>query len=154
MSSSYPQASSSSEVPFTSSDIHNLSMVVNIHQSLGRLTEAVSNLKDDTKSNHEKIEQLVQWTITIPNIEREVAQNSKDLRELRAQHSKDLNELGRRLEKDVNALGGRHDKDIKELEKIAHTASTFGQIAIVLIGSSVVLAIAILTFLYHHLVFK
>ncbi len=60
MSSPNPPAAFSSEAPFTPSDFYNLSTVVNIHQSLGRLTEAVSNLKDDTKSNSEKIEQLMQ----------------------------------------------------------------------------------------------
>ena len=89
-------------------------------------------MQDVTKSNIEKIDQLTHSFLALPGLERSVAQNAKD-----------LNELGR-----------RHDKDIKELEKIAHTASTFGQIALVLIGSSVALAIAILTFLYHHLVFK
>jgi len=132
MPSSNPPAVSSSEAPFTPTDFHNMSMVVNIYHSLGRLTEAVNNLKDDTKSNSEKIEQLIQRTIAIPNIEKAVEKNAKD----------------------VNEVGRRHDKDIKELEKIAHTASTFGKIALVLIGLSVVLAIAILTFLYHHLVFK
>jgi predicted RNase H-like nuclease (RuvC/YqgF family) len=99
-----------------------MSMVVNIYQSLGRLTEAISNLKDDTKSNSEKIEELIQWTIAIPNLERDVAKNTKD-----------LNELGR-----------RHDRDIKELEKVAHTAKTLGQIALSGIG------VAVLVYLYRH----
>ena len=131
-SHSYQPASAGTEPPFTPSDFHNMSMVVNIYHSFGGLTEAVNNLKDDTKSTSEKIEQLIQRTIAIPNIEKAVEKNAKD----------------------VNEVGRRHDKDIKELEKIAHTASTFGKIALVLIGLSVVLAIAILTFLYHHLVFK
>ena len=132
MSSANPQTTPGIEAPFTQSDIRNLSLAVDIYQRLGGLAEAVSTLKDDTKSNYEKIEQLIQWTIAIPTLEKDVQKNTKD-----------LNELGR-----------RHDKDIKELEKTAHTASTVGNIALVLIGSSVALAIAILTFLYHHLVFK
>jgi DNA repair exonuclease SbcCD ATPase subunit len=123
MSSANPQATSDSEAPFTQSDIRNLSLTVDIYQSLGRLTEAVSNLRDDTKSNYERIEQLIQWTIAIPNLEKEVQKNTKD-----------LNELGR-----------RHDKDIKEVEKIVHTAKTLGQIALSGLG------VAIVVYVYHHL---
>jgi DNA repair exonuclease SbcCD ATPase subunit len=152
MSSANPQPASGSEVPFTPSDIRNLSLAVDIYQRLGALAESVSNLKDDTRSNYERIEQLIQWTIAIPNLEKDVQKNTKDLNELGAQHNKDLNELGRRLEKDVNALGARHDKDIKELEKIAHTASAFGKIAFGVaapVAASII--VAVLIFVYHHL---
>jgi hypothetical protein len=125
-------ASAGTEAPFTPSDFHNLSMVVNIHQSLGGLTEAVRNLKEDTKSNSEKIEQLIQWTIAIPNIEKAVGKNANDL----------------------NQLGRRHDNGIKELEKVAHGAKLLGNIALVLIGSGILLLFPALGFLYHHLVFK
>jgi hypothetical protein len=152
MSSANTQTTSESEAPFTQSDIRSLSIAVDIYQRLGGLGEAVSTLKQDTKSNYEKIEQLIQWTIAIPNLEKDVQKNTKDLNELGVQHNKDLNELGRRLEKDVNALGGRHDKDIKELEKIAHTASTFGKIAFGVaapVAASII--VAVLIFIYHHL---
>ncbi len=69
-------------------------------------------------------------TIAIPNLEKEVAQNTKD-----------LNELGR-----------RHDRNITELEKVVHTASTFGKIAFGVatpVAASII--IAILIFIYHHL---
>ncbi len=127
-----PQATSGSEGPFSPSDIRNLSLAVDIYQSLGGLKAAVSYLQDVTKSNIEKIDELTHSFLAIPGLERGVAKNATD-----------LNELGR-----------RHDKKIGELEKVVHTASTLGKIALVLIGSSVVLAVAILSFLYHHLVFK
>jgi hypothetical protein len=96
--------------PIMPSDIRNLSAAVDIYQKLGGLTEAVSNLKDATKSNIEKVEQISQWVFAIPNLEKAVAQNTKDL----------------------NEVGKRHDKDIKELEKVAHTARRLGKIALVL----------------------
>jgi hypothetical protein len=151
MSTTPTPATARTATPYSINDLHDLNIVLDIFRGLEHRLSVVETI---AKFHGGKIEQLIQWTIALPNIEKEVAQNSKDLKELGPQHNKDLNELGKRLEKDVNALGGRHDKDIKELEKIAHTASTFGRIAIVLIASSVALAIAILTFLYHHLVFK
>jgi hypothetical protein len=121
--SSNPQATSGSEAPFTQSDIRNLSLAVDIYQRLGGLAEAVSNLRDVSKSNYEKIEQLIQWTIAIPNLEKEVQKNTKD-----------LNELGR-----------RHDKDIAELDKFVHTARTFGAVGLSGVG------VAALAYLYHRL---
>lgn len=145
--SSNPQASGS-EAPFSQSDIRNLSLAVDIYQRLGGLTEAVGNLREATKSNYERIEQLIEWTVAIPNLEKEVQKNTTELKELGARHNKDLNELGRRLEKDVNALGGRHDKDIKELEKVVHTTKVFGAIALSVFCGAGGLIIA---YLYHVL---
>jgi hypothetical protein len=48
----------------------------------------------------------------------------------------------------------RNSADLNGLGKIAHSAKFFGNIALVLIGSVVGLAFSIVTFLYHHLVFK
>jgi hypothetical protein len=120
-------ASAGTEAPFTPSDFHNLSMVVNIHQSLGGLTEAVRNLKEDTKSNSEKIEQLIQWTIAIPSLEKTVEKNSNDL----------------------NQLGRRHDNDIKELEKDVHAAKVFGTIALSVFCGAGGLVLAY----FYHLLF-
>jgi hypothetical protein len=128
MSSSNPQATSSNEAPFTQGDIRNLSIGVDIYRSLGGLQEAVDNLKAANKSNIEKIEQLTQWVFAIPNLEKSVAQNAKD-----------LNEVGR-----------RHDKDIKELEKVVHTASTFGKIALgVATPVAAGIIVAVLIYLSH-----
>jgi len=102
-------------------------MVVNIYQSLGRLTEAVNNLKDDTKSNSEKIEQLIQRIIAIPNIEKAVEKNATDL----------------------NQLGRRHDNAIKELEKDVHTAKVFGTIALSIFCGAGGLILAY----FYHLIF-
>ena len=96
------------EAPFAPSDIRNLSTTIDIFRTLGGLEKAVGVLEATTESHTEKIEQLTQWVFAIPNLEKTVAQNTKD-----------LNEVGR-----------RHDKDIKELEKVAHTASTLGKIAL------------------------
>jgi hypothetical protein len=145
--SSNPQAKPSSEAPLTPSDIHNLSTVIHI---LGGLEKAVIVLEGTTKSHTEKIEQLTQWVSAIPNLEKDVAQNTKDLNELGKRHDKDLNELGRRLEKDVNELGRRHDKDISALRNVAHTASTLGKIALGVIAPvAATILIAVLIFIYH-----
>lgn len=128
MSSTNPQVTSSSEAPFTPGDIRNLSVAVGIYEKLGGLTKAVSNLEDANKSSIEKIEQLTQWVFAIPNLEKAVAQNTKD-----------LNEVGR-----------RHDKDIKELEKVAHTASTLGKIALFVAAPVAVgIIIPVLISIYH-----
>jgi hypothetical protein len=117
-----------SETPLTPNDIHNLSIAVDIYQKLGGLAKAVSNLEEATKSNIEKIEQVTQWVFAIPSLEKAVAQNTKD-----------LNEVGR-----------RHDKDIKELEKVVHTASTFGKVALGLaIPVAAGIIIPILVSIYH-----
>jgi hypothetical protein len=145
-------AADSGGAAFSPNYLHDLSTTLNIYRTIGGLEEKVHVLEITAKSNSKNIDTLTEKAYAISYLEREVAQNSKDLKELGAQHNKDLNELGRRLEKDVNALGGRHDKDIKELEKVAHTASTFGKIAFGVaapVAASII--IAVLIFIYHHL---
>ena len=125
MATAPPTPPSGGEPPFRSSDIHNLSVAVDIYQKLGGLTAKVSNLEDRTNSNAEKVEQLTQWVFAIPSLERDVAQNTKD-----------LNELGR-----------RHDRDIRELEKVAYAIKMLG--AILLSGG---IGGAIFVYLYHHFI--
>ncbi len=113
--------------PLTPSDIRTVFTAVEIYRKLGGLEKAVDILEAATKSNIEKIERLTNKTdemaFHVPNLEKAIAR-----------HEKDLNELGR-----------RHDKDITELEKVVHTAKTFGAVALSGIG------LAILGYLYHHL---
>ena len=47
-----------------------------------------------------------------------------------------------------------HTKDLNGLGKVAHTAESFGKLALAITASGVVIAIAVLTYLSHHLVFK
>ena len=115
--SSNPQATPGSDAPLTPNGFRDLATVIDIFRTLGGIVV----LEAATKSHTEKIEQLTQWVSAIPHLEKNVAQNTKD-----------LNEVGR-----------RHDNDIKELEKIAHTAKTLGIIALSLIS-------VILTYLYHR----
>jgi hypothetical protein len=128
---------------FAPSDIRSMAAIIDIYRNLAGIVV----LEATTKSHTEKIEQLTQWVSAIPSIEKDVAQNTKDLNELGKRHDKDLNELGRRLEKDVNELGRRHDKDIKELEKVAHTADTLIRIVL---GILAAIAGPALFYLYHH----
>ena len=141
--SSNPQVTPGSEASLTPSDIRRLAATIDIFRTLGGIVV----LEATTKSHTEKFEQLTQWVSAIPNLEKDVAQNTKNLNELGKRHDKDLNELGRRLEKDVNELGRRHDKDIKELEKVAHTADKLTKIVASILG---VIAGPLLFYLYHH----
>jgi hypothetical protein len=155
----------SQEGPFTSTDIRNLSLAVDIYQSIGGLKTAVSYLQDVTKSNIEKIDHLSHSFLAIPGLERAVGQNAKDLNEVGRRHDKnlhelemrleqDVNELGRQLGKDVNELATRHDNKIHELEKFDHTTQTIGWVAISLAGVAVTVLGYFLHFLASHIVFK
>jgi hypothetical protein len=132
--------------PIPLNDSRNLAATIDIFRTLGGIVV----LEATTKSHTEKIEQLTQWVSAIPNLEKDVAQNTKDLNELGKRHDKDLNELGKRLERDVNELGKRHDKDISDLRNIAHTASTLGKIAVgILTPVAATVIIAVLLYIYH-----
>jgi hypothetical protein len=132
--------------PIPPGDFRNLAATIDIFRTLGGIVV----LEATTKSHTEKIEQLTQWVSAIPSLEKDVAQNTKDLNEFGKHHDKDLNELGRRLEKDVSELGRRHDKDISDLTNIAHTASTLGKIAVgVITPVAATIIIAVLIYIYH-----
>ena len=99
--------------PITPSDIRTLFTAVEIYRSLGGLEKSVNILETTTKSNVEKIEQLMRKTeqtaFRVPIMENAIA---------------------------------RHDKDLNELGRIAHTAKTFGNITLTLIsGIGVVILI-------------
>jgi hypothetical protein len=115
-----PPVPAGSEAPLTASDFRNLAATINIFRSLG----GVEALEATTKSHTENIEQLTQWVSAIPELEKDVAQNMKDL----------------------NELGKRHDRDIHDLQKISHTVRTLGAIALSGIG------VLIFVYIYHHLI--
>jgi hypothetical protein len=96
-----------------------------IRENLGEMRRAVEILEDARKTYDERLLQLIK------------AQTATDAALPTLKHTLDRNSA------DLNGLG-----------KIAHSAKFFGNIALVLIGSVVGLAISIVTFLYHHLVFK
>jgi hypothetical protein len=89
--------------PFSATDVRTLFTAVDIYRSLGRLEEAVDILKITTKSNLEKIQQLIhktdQTAFAIPGMEKAIA---------------------------------RHENDLNQIGKIAHTAKTLGNIALAL----------------------
>jgi len=138
--------------PITPNDFRDLASVIDIFRTLGRVTV----LEDTTRSHAEKIEQLMQWGSAIPHIEKDVAQNTKDLNALGSRHTKELNDLGQRLDKNVNelekqqtnalnSLGIRLGKEITDLKNIAHTTKILGYIALTLAG---VIATALVA--YHY----
>jgi hypothetical protein len=151
-------AQAEAERPYTSTDVHNLSII------LGRLEKGVSVLEATSESHTERIEQLTQWVSAIPHIEKDVAQNAMDLNELGRKHTKDLNELGGRLErdgrqqtKDLNELGIRlgkeigdlRNKDIGDLKNVVHTAKVLSAITLVVIGpvaAAIITAIIVRTY--------
>ena len=96
-----------------------------IRENLGEMRRAVEILEDARKTYDERLLQLIK------------AQTATDAALPTLKHTLDRNSA------DLNGLG-----------KIAHSAKFFGNIALVLIGSVVGLAFSIVTFLYHHLVFK
>jgi hypothetical protein len=104
--------------PITPSDIRAVFTAVDLYRNLGKLEKAVDILEGTTKSNVEKIQQLVEKTdrtaFAIPVMEDKIA---------------------------------RHEKDLNQLGKIAHTAKTFGNIALSIASGA---GIAILIYLYHH----
>jgi hypothetical protein len=87
--------------PITPSDMRTVFTSVDIYRSLGRLEKAVDILETTTKSNVEKIQQLIhktdQTAFALPVMENTIA---------------------------------RHEKDLNQLGKIAHTAKTLGNIAL------------------------
>src|ERR1700689_3087730 len=105
--SSNPQVTASGQVPLTPTNIRDLAATIDIFRTLG----GIVGLEATAKSHTEKIEQLMQWGSAIPYIEKDVAQNTKDLNELGRRHTKELNELGIRL-----------GRDIGDLKNVAHTA--------------------------------
>jgi hypothetical protein len=141
--SSNPQATASGEAPLILSDIRNLAATIDIIRTLGGIVV----LEATTKSHTEEIEQLTQWVSAIPHLEKDVAQNTKDLNELGRRHTKELNELGIRLGKNVSELGRRLDKDITDLKNVAHTADKLFRI---FLGILAVIGPLALIYLYHH----
>jgi hypothetical protein len=96
-----------------------------IRDNLGEMRRAVEILEDARKTYDERILQLIKTTTATDSA-------LPGLKSTIDRHSADLNGLG----------------------KIAHSAQFFGKIALVLLGSVVGIAISVVTFLYHHLVFK
>jgi hypothetical protein len=87
--------------PITPSDVRTLFTAVDIYRSLGRLEKAVDILETTTKSNVERIQQLIQKTdqtaFAVPGMEKAIA---------------------------------RHENDLNQIGRIAHTAKTVGNIAL------------------------
>jgi hypothetical protein len=136
--SSNPQVTGG-EAALTPNNIRDLAATIDIFRTLGGIVA----LEATTKSHTEKIEQLMQWGSALPYIEKDVAQNTKDLNELGRRHTKELNELGIRLGKDIGDL---RNKDIGDLKSIAHTAKILGYIALTLAG---VIGAAFVTYLFR-----
>lgn len=111
------------------SSFHDLTTVLNIHQSLVRLEEKVHGLEITAKSNSENIDSLTEKVYGIPYLEREFAQTKNDLNDLGRRHNKELHDLALKLEKGLNDLGIRlgqqitnlKDGDISELKGLAYT---------------------------------
>jgi hypothetical protein len=105
----------------TPSDVRTLFTAVDIDRSLGRLEHAVEVLETATKSNGEKIRQLIQKTdqtdFTLPIIENAIA---------------------------------RHGTELIQLGKDVHTAKTLGNIALSIIAGGGIL-LAVFAYLYHRL---
>jgi hypothetical protein len=137
--SSNPQVTGSGEAALTPNNIRDLTATIDIFRTLGGIVA----LEATTKSHTENIEQLMQWGSALPYIEKDVAQNTKDLNELGRRHTKELNELGIRLGKDISDL---RNKDIVDLKNIAHTAKILGYIALTLAG---VIGAAFVTYLFR-----
>ena len=167
--STNPLGTPGNEAPITSTNIRDLAATIDIFRTLGgivaleattkshsekieRLMQSLGGivaLEATTKSQSEKIEQLMQWGSALPYIEKNVAQNTKDLNELGKRHTKELNEVGIRLGREISDL---KNKDIGELKNIAHTTKTFAYFAFWVAVSLVSgLGIVILTFLYHRI---
>ena len=131
--------------------LDDVAKVAAIYQTLGGLEKLVDGLGATTKSHAEKIEQLTQRVYAIPTLEKDVAQNTKDLNELGRRLEKDMNELGRRQTKDLNELGIRLGNNIGALQNTAHTADKLfrifiGALAVIL----TVLGPPLMIYLYHH----
>lgn len=105
--------------PYSPSDIRTLFTGADIWRNLGRLDEAVEALKTTAKSHEERLQQLIQKT-------NQTAFAIPGMEKAIARHENDLNQIG----------------------KIAHTAKTFGNIALALASGA---GIAILIYLYHQL---
>jgi len=104
--------------PYSPSDMRTLFTGADIWRTLGRLEEAIETLQTTTKSHDEKIQLLIQKTD-------------------RTAFAVPVME---------NAIA-RHDKDLNQLGKIAHTAKTFGYIALTLISG---IGVGILIYFYHR----
>jgi hypothetical protein len=105
--------------PFSASDVRTLFTAIDIYRTIGRLEHAVESLESATKSHAEKLQQLIQKT----------------------------DQTAFAVPVMENAIA-RHEKDLNQLGKIAHTAKTLGNIALVLTTSCI--GVAILIYLYHH----
>src|SRR5450759_4703837 len=104
--------------PFSASDVRTLFTAIDIYRTIGRLEHAVEGLESATRSHGEKIQQLIQKT----------------------------DQTAFAVPVMENAIA-RHEKDLNQLGKIAHTAKTFGNIALTLTSG---IGVAILIYLYHH----
>lgn len=117
------QATGKGEAPLRASAFRDLAAVIDIFRTLG----GVNLLEATTKSHTEKIEQLTESVSTIPRLERDVAQNTKDLNEL----AKELNGLGQRLDRKISDLRAN---EIGDLKGIVGTARVLGYVALTLAG--------------------
>ena len=105
--------------PITPSDVRTLFTTVDIYRTIGRMEHAVEVLERTTNAHEERIQQLIQKT----------------------------NQTAFAVPVMENAIA-RHDKDLNQLGKIAHTAKTFGYIALTFISA---IGVVILIYLYHRL---
>jgi hypothetical protein len=134
------QAALGKKDPLQSNDLHDMRLPIDVVQRLSRAEEAVVNLKEITHSHSVKIDRLDQWTAALPTIEKDVAQNTKDLNELGKRCNDKLSELDKRQERGLNDLGirlgnnlsqleKRHDTEIGNLNHLVDTARWAGRVA-------------------------
>jgi predicted PurR-regulated permease PerM len=93
------------------------------------LEALVSSLDRRTAANDEMINQLLQWSSTVPNLEKNVDKIMND-----------LNQLGQ--------------KRVAKLESFVGTAKTLGSVAIALGTAGIAFFVYLLHFLEAHVVFK
>jgi hypothetical protein len=126
---------------FAPSDTRNQLAVLELYQRIAVVEKAVNSL--ERANSIERIEQAAQWFSSVHYLEKDVQQNTQKLNDLETRH---LNETEKRLEKNMNDMGVRLGKSIHELEKFAYAIKMVGAFA--LSGTGV----AILIYLYHHLI--
>jgi hypothetical protein len=117
----------SGDAPLTPSGFRDLAAVIDIFRTLG----GISVLETTSKSHAQKIEQLNQQVSAIPNLEKNVAQNTEDLNKLGERHTNELNRLGQRLDREISDL---RTSEIGDLKSFVSTAKILGYIALTLAG--------------------
>lgn len=107
--------------PYSAGEIRILNLLLDIKEKLGGTGQATKFLEDRSKTHDERLLQVI----------READKTASVLPVIQ------------------NTIA-RHDRDLNELGKVAHTAKTFGTVALGLATSGI--GVAILIYVYHQLV--